>query len=111
MTSTSFLQQAFPKAEMPEGFRTLFPPTAQGGQFISEASAFDLGPHTTLWNPSTLYRSNLVTRVQWMKMQEHSCSHFKRYASPFHRERYTNAINTKVINLELKSFLFPIPFQ
>ncbi|EOB03870.1 hypothetical protein Anapl_12693, partial [Anas platyrhynchos] len=29
----------------------------------------------------SLYRFNLVTRVQWSRMQEYGCSLFKKYAS------------------------------
>lgn len=60
-------------------------------------------PHGTLQH--SMYRFYLVTRVQWMRMQEHDCSYFKRYANTFHCARSTNAINSKVINLELKSFV------
>lgn len=39
--------------EIPEGFRTLALSSAQGREFISGVSAFALGPHSTLWTPST----------------------------------------------------------
>lgn len=81
---TISILQAFLKATMPKASELCSIPQHKGNSYSSSSSAFDLDPHTTLWKlQHSLYRFNLVTTVQWSRMQEHGCSLFKKYASTF----------------------------
>lgn len=68
-------QQHLYTPEIPEGFRTLAPSSARGRVFIPGVSAFALGPHSTLWTPSTR-PVQVQSRDEWMRRQEQGCSNF-----------------------------------